>query len=299
MVKFWESFLRLQNYIYGNNASSNSSCPSSSAKWCVDDFDGYKLCIDNPTIFPTCILALVIGIYASKHIGQLPEKFATRWLYQLTFFLYGIMMTSAGILHCFLDDKQKLSTIVENTNANSFEFIQLFVTIIDVGLTTSIAVSFLFCGLCDIQFLNPLAMVTRWLLLGSYCTVFLLWTLGIVNEWNWTFNVLYLGVIFVSCSIYLLTQLSIKKNRRALAALFVGGIYGGIGLLATTSFGSEHVCQSEGPFWSQYVGPEFIWFLFSDISIAFVFIYVIRANQEKKTIINNYPIDIEKNPKAF
>jgi hypothetical protein len=118
--------------------------------------------------------------------------------------------------------------------------------------------------------------------------------LGILNEWKWIRNVLYLGVIAVSCFIYLITQLCIKTSRRALPVLFVAGIYGGLGLLAT-SYGAEHICQSEGPFWSQYFGPEFIWFLFSDISMAFVFVYVIRSNQERKiSMKKSNNINIEK-----
>ncbi|UJR20559.1 hypothetical protein I4U23_023686 [Adineta vaga] len=298
MVKFFQHFLRLQNFIDGNGPSSNSSCPSSPAKWCVNDYDGSSFCIENPSILPTCMLALLIGLYCSKRIYQLPGKFPVRYYYQLTFFLYGIMMTSAGILHCFLDDKQKLSTLLQSTNDSSMDFIQLIVTIIDVGLTTSIAVSFLFCGLCDIRLLNPQSTVTRCLLFISYFIVFLLWTLGLINQWEWTFSVLYLDVIAVCCFIYLITQLCLKSSRHALPALFVGGMYGAIGLLAT-SFGAEHICASEGPFWSQYFGPEFIWFLFSDMSMAFLFIYVIRSHQGKKSTIKSYPIDIEKLPEKF
>jgi hypothetical protein len=164
--------------------------------------------------------------------------------------------------------------------------------------SSNVAVSFFFCGLCDIRFLNPQSPSTRYLLFSSYFTVFVLWTLGILNQWKWTFFVLYFGVVAVGCSIFLLTQLCIKSNRPALPSLFVGGLYGAIGLFAT-SFGAEHVCQSEGPFWSQYIGPEFIWFLFSDISMAFVFIYVVRANQNKQVISERYPIDIENFPEKF
>jgi len=298
MLQFTEGLFRLQNYIYGNNQSSNSSCPSSPVKWCIDEYDGYKFCIQNPTVLPTCILALLIGLFCSKRISKLPGKFPARWFYHLTFFLYGIMMTSAGILHCFLGDHKNLSNILQNTDDNSMEFISLLVAVIDAGLTTNIAITFLFCGLCDIGFLNPKIILTRIILFCIYLIVFLLWTLGILNNWKWIFYTLYVGVISICCLIYLLTQLCIKSNRRALPALLVGGIYGAMGLLAT-SFGANHVCQSEGPFWSQYIGPEFIWFLFSDISMAFIFIYVLRANREKQVVIKKYDIDIEKNPEKI
>jgi hypothetical protein len=291
-------FLHVQDYSLENNSSTNSSCPSLPAKLCVNDSDGYQLCIENPTLLPTCFLALLIGLFCSQRISQLSGKFSSRWFYHLTFFLYGIMMTSAGILHCFFADQPTLSDLLANPNADSIRFLHLLVAVIDVGLTTNIALTILFCGLCDIQFLNPKSICTRCLLLILYFFVFLLWTLGILNDWNWVYDVLYLGVISICCCTYLFTQLCIKSNYRALPALFVGGLYGGMGLIAN-SVGAEHICQSEGPFWSQYIGPEFIWFLFSDISMAFIFIYVLRANQEKKLIIKKYAIDLEKYPKKF
>ncbi|CAF1135393.1 unnamed protein product [Rotaria sp. Silwood1] len=295
MVQLIKYFSHLQNYVFGTHSLGNSSCPSSPVKWC---FDEYKFCIQNPTLIPTCILALLIGLYCSKKISKLPGKFSTRWLYQLIFFLYGMMMTSAGILHCFLSDPQKLSHILRNNDIDSSLFIQLLFAIIDAGLTTNIAVTFLFCGLCDIKFLNPKSNCTCFLLISSYFIVFILWTLGILNQWSWTFLVLYLGVISVCCFIYLLTQLCIKPNCHALSALICGGIYGAIGLYAAT-YGAEYICKSEGPFWSQYFGPGFLWFLLSDISMAFIFLYVIRANEERKVIIKKYPIDIEKHPEKF
>jgi len=178
------------------------------------------------------------------------------------------------------------------------QFLQLLFSIIDVGLTSNIAITFLFCGLCDIRVLNPDSSGTRWLLFITYFSVFLCWILGILNQWNWVFYVLYMGVVVISCFIYLLTQLCIKSTRRALPVLFFAGLYGALGLLAA-SVGAQHVCESEGPFWSQYFGPEFIWDLFSDISMAFVFIYVIRANQEKKIIMRKYRIEMDKYPEKF
>ncbi|CAF3608826.1 unnamed protein product [Rotaria sp. Silwood1] len=134
MVQSMEYFSYLQNYLFENNPSSNSSCPTSPVKWCFNDIDEYKFCIRNPTLIPLYILALSIGLYCSKKISKLPGKFPTRWLYQLTFFLYGMMMTSAGILHCFLSDPQKLSHILRNNDIDSSLFIQLLFAIIDAGI---------------------------------------------------------------------------------------------------------------------------------------------------------------------
>lgn len=295
MLQYFSNF---KNYLFGSNASTNSSCPSSPAQWCFDDIEGYEFCIQNPSLIPTCILALTIGLYCSNYISKLSGKFPTRWLYQLTFFLFGIMMTSAGILHCFLNVSKNSSSFLEKNDFDTLSFLQLLVAVIDVGLTTNIAVSFSFCGLCDIKILNPNSNFTRFLLLISYFIVFLLWTLGILNNWSWTFHVLYLGVISVCCFIYVITQLFIKSNRRALPTLFFGGVYGAIGLYVT-SIGAERVCKSEGPFWSQYIGPQFLWFLFSDISVAFVFLYVVQANRAPKAVVKKCAIDIEKNPEKF
>lgn len=275
-------------------STANSSCPSKPAQWCFDDYDGTKFCITNPTLIPLCLLALAIGLYSSKRISKLPGQFPSRWFYQLAFFLYGIMMTSAGILHCFLTNKKAFS----NTNDGSYQFLQLLVTVIDVGLTSNIAITFLFCGLCDIKFFDPQSLCTRWLLFFTYFVIFLLWTVGLLNHWSWIFHVLYLGIVGISCLIFLITQLFLKPNRRAITALIVGGIYGALGLLAT-SYGAEHICKSEGPFWSQYIGPEFIWFLFSDISMAFMFVYVIRAHQENRILARRYTYAMDDYPEKI
>lgn len=278
-----------------DNSSTNSSCPSTPAQWCVNDTDGTPMCILKPTLIPTCILALLIGLLCSKRIAQFPGKFPSRYYYRLAFFLYGIMMTSAGILHCFIGDQVSLSTILADTDDDSGGFFYLLISVIDVGLTSNIAVTILFCGLCDIKFFDPKKTGTRVLLFLIYFLIFFFWTLGLLNQWEWVFNVLYFGVVAVSCAIYLLTQLCLKTNRRALALLFVAGLYGALGILAT-SFGAERICDSEGPFWSLYIGPEFIWFLFSDIAMAFVFAYVIRVNQENRIEMRTYHIDLEKHP---
>ena len=61
MSQFLEGLLPLQNYLHGDNRSSNSSCPSLPLKWCLDTFDGCNFCIQNPTLIPTTLLALLIG----------------------------------------------------------------------------------------------------------------------------------------------------------------------------------------------------------------------------------------------
>nr|AEN94437.1 hypothetical protein [Philodina roseola] len=282
-MKFLESLFRLSS----NDNETNSSCPTR-VQWCSNDSLGYQLCIYSPTVLPTCILALIIGLTTSNSLAKIPGKFPSRWFYTLTFFLYGIMMTSAGILHCFIGDERATA-----------DFLTLFVAVVDVGLTSNIAISFLFCGLCDIKFFNPKATVTKYLLFICYFTIFALWTFGILNEWSWIYHVLYDGVIVVCCGLYLLTQLCLKAGRRSLPIMIVGGIYGALGLLAT--YFSDRVCESEGPFWSQYIGPEFIWFLFSDISVAFLYLYVRRANEQNSADdqIQKYPIDFEKSPMKF
>lgn len=279
-MSFIESFL-----FDDSNSSSNSSCPTR-VQWCSNDSLGYQLCIYSPTVLPTCILALIIGLTTSNSLAKIPGKFPSRWFYTLTFFLYGIMMTSAGILHCFIGDERATS-----------DLLNLFIAVVDVGLTSNIAISFLFCGLCDIGFFNPKSSATKYLLYLCYLIIFTLWTFGIVNEWAWTYHVLYDGVIVVCCGLFLLTQLCLKSARRYLPIMFVAGIYGGLGLAATRF--SDRVCDSEGPFWAQYIGPEFIWFLFSDFSVAFLYLYVRRANENSSERIQQYPVEFEKSSMKF
>jgi hypothetical protein len=297
MLESFAHVLRWHNLLFESRASNNSSCPTKPIEWCVN-YDGCELCVRSPTLVPTCILALIIGLTCSNCIRQLPGAFPSRWFYQTAFFLFGIMMTSAGILHCFLPD-HRLSTSIEQTPADaSFPFLQLFVTVVDVGLTSNIAVTFLFAGLCDVRVFSPQSLRTRHLLFATYLLVFLLWTLSILQRWTWATLVLYDGVIVVCCFIYLLTQVFLRSARDALSTLVIGGVYGGLGLFAIT-FGAASICRSEGPFWSQYVGPEFIWFLFSDISMAFVYMYVSRVNEQRKSDVLSHTSDIEKNPGKF
>ena len=291
MSVYFDDFFR-------SNSSANSSCPSTPAKWCTDDDDAYQVCIENPSLIFPCLLALFIGLFCAKRIAKLPGAFPSRWFYQTAFFLFGIMMTTAAILHCIIGDDRVSTMNFNGTDDDPTEFFQLLVSVMDVGLTSNIAITILFCGLCDIKFFNPQATGTRYLLIIIYFFVFILWTLGILNDWQWVFDVLYLAVIGISCCVYLLTQLCLKKARRALSALAVAGIYGGFGLMAV-SVATEQICESEGPFWSQYFGPQFIWFLFSDISMAFLFVYVIRANQVKKILPRTYTINMEKYPEKF
>lgn len=281
------SEVRLPLYrIFDNtNSSSNGSCPPR-VQWCTNDAYGYQICMFSPTILPTCILALIIGMITSDSLAKVPGKFPSRWFYTLTFFLYGIMMTFAGILHCFIGDEQSTTALIP-----------LIVAVMDVGLTSNIAISFLFCGLCDVGLFNAKAKATRYLLFICYIIIFTLWTLGILNQWSWTFHVLYLNVIVVCCGIYLFTQLCLKSARRALPLMFVGGLYGSFGLAAT--YFADKVCASEGPFWSQYIGPEFIWFLFSDISVAFIYLYVKRANEQQISPKKNSFVDREKFPMKY
>jgi len=291
MTTLRDSLSNIRDSFYHINSSTNSTCPLKPAQWCIHNSAGTPFCIQKPSLIPTCILALLIGLICSKRIARLPGKFSSRYYYQTAFFLYGIMMTSAGILHCFIGDQVKSSTISDGSGS----FLQLFVTVIDVGLTSNIAITILFCGLCDVNFLNPNSSITRILLFVIYFIVFFLWTCGLLFQWKWIFNILYVGIVSICGFTYLLTQLCIKANRRALPILIVAGIYGAAGLAATT-FAANRICSSEGPFWSLYIGPEFLWFLFSDIAMAFIYGYVVRVNQENPTDMRRYTIDLEKYP---
>ncbi len=52
-------------------------------------------CITVPELIPTCIAALMIGIFYGSKLSK--EKFNGSWLYSLSFYMYGTMMSIACI----------------------------------------------------------------------------------------------------------------------------------------------------------------------------------------------------------
>ncbi|CAF0794339.1 unnamed protein product [Didymodactylos carnosus] len=245
--------------------AQNDSCPE--VKWCFCS----ELCILYPSLLPTTILALIIGLYTSKQISKL--IFPTVWYYKLTFFMYGIMMTSAGILHCIVGDSQ-------NSEPHWLSTLRLILSVMDVGLTSNIAISFMFCGLCDLNVLNPKLTFTKILVLFTFLLIFIAWTVAIIDQWQYAVKILYDYTVAICCFIYLITQLLLKHKPGVLSPLFISGLCGFIGLTASVVFAND-ICTWEGPFWAQYFSGEFIWFILSDLSVYFLYRYVVQSQKQE------------------
>jgi hypothetical protein len=54
-----------------------------------------NVCINQPELIPTCIAALIIGIFFGNKLSK--EIFKGNWLFTLVFYMYGTMMTVACI----------------------------------------------------------------------------------------------------------------------------------------------------------------------------------------------------------
>ena len=92
--------------------------------------------IQSPALLPTCVGALIIGLYCGYKTYQMKTR--GRLMYAITFAMTGVMMTFAGIYDCILPHW-----------GNPHNNIHNFFGIVDVGLTSSIGLAFFFDALID------------------------------------------------------------------------------------------------------------------------------------------------------
>lgn len=122
--------------------------------------------IRQPALIPTCLAAAVIGIYGfstitrlSKSLGKQDLKYIIMFsyvysgnpLYRVSFLSYALMMTSSMIVNCLLPNQS------QDTPPTGIAY---FVSLVDLGLTSSIAYSFAINGLIDAGALKPLSLLT-------------------------------------------------------------------------------------------------------------------------------------------
>jgi len=133
--------------------------------------DGYL--VRQPTLIPTCLLAAVIGITGFVTITRLAKTLSNP-LYRISFLSYACMMTSSMIVNCLLPN---LSQDQVPTG------IALYVSLIDLGLTSSIAYSFGINGLIDSGLLKPLSLLTYMLFFGGFGACFGGWIYIFTSGW--------------------------------------------------------------------------------------------------------------------
>ncbi|CAF1640203.1 unnamed protein product, partial [Didymodactylos carnosus] len=147
---------------------------------------------------------------------------------------------SAGILHCIVGDSQ-------NSEPHWLSTLRLILSVMDVGLTSNIAISFMFCGLCDLNVLNPKLTFTKILVLFTFLLIFIAWTVAIIDQWQYAVKILYDYTVAICSSVVF----------------------------------ANDICTWEGPFWAQYFSGEFIWFILSDLSVYFLYRYVVQSQKQE------------------
>jgi len=228
--------------------------------------------IESPALIPTCFLAAMIGFSAYSTISK--ANIAGSKFYSMTFFMFGTMMSIAGINDCLLP-----------LNGDQADFIHQFFMIMDVGLTSTIGMTFGFNGLIDIGVITEgIATFTVWGFLAGL--IFGLWFYTIEAMDYQGFMYLYVYVIGFACGLYCICEvIYLVKNRstKGFVWVFVAGLTGGFGLLCVVDSSISYwFCHTFGC----YFGGEFMWFVLSDVAMYANYKYfmsrvLMKATQEK------------------
>ncbi|EFC41821.1 predicted protein [Naegleria gruberi] len=256
--------------------------------------DGF--CITEVSLIPTCILALIVGVYTCHQIRRRFAHVRASWMYSLTFLCFAIMMTDSMFVHCFVPRPDPQS---------KYFVISMIVNLINLGGTTSIAVGFFFCGLADIKWIDGDSFQSKLAYGCSFVAVFLAWYLALINQWKNMFLILYGGMVGLFCGLYLVMQIILlarsthhegESEFRAIMYFILCGISGAVGLGAVFIWRNQ-ICSMMGPVLSPYLGPTFVWFILSDVAVYFLFKYVeetmslrdtSQVEEKKKKVYPNY-----------
>lgn len=210
---------------------------------------GDSFTITDPSLIPTCLLAALVGLYGFRTISQ-HSNTRGHVVYAMSFLMFACMMTDAMFVHCFLTGQKTL--------------LSYLVGLIDVGLTSSIGLSFLYNGLVDVGVMKENTLSSFVVMFGSYALIFCAWVYEFQHSIRDGFLILYLGIIMVGCGSYCITQVySLYKMGRWEGSgwLGVAGLAGGVGVAAI--FTNTWLCTNVSP----YLSGEFVWFLLSDVAM--------------------------------
>jgi len=216
-----------------------------------------------PFLVPLSLIALVIGIFASRNVRatQAPSS----KLYALSLFMYGIMMTSAMFADSLLG-----GWINGQAPHGVLAWAKFLIAWVDVTLTSSIAVSFFFNGLSDLGKLNEDSKTARVVMFGTYVAIGIAWFYALWINWLWAFPILYLLLVFLACSGYVLCELIYlcRGNARGLGHLIAAGAFGLLGLLCLVMYPPK-LCIVFTSWW----GNSEWWFFFSNCAVWSVYQY--------------------------
>lgn len=270
----WPSVRDVAFFFSGEDGSTiqnvTSPCSMSPANTCDEVVvDGLK--VVSPMIIPSCLCAALIGFTGFRNIRKHPNIRGSL-SYALTFGMFGVMMTDAMINDSFL-----------GPNGNPKSVVDIIIAVLDVGLTSSIALSFTFDGLVDVGAINQRSRKTAAAMLVSYASIFAAWL------YCWTtghlglgFQYLYIYLIGVTCGAYCVLELVWLAKNLAWAPMkwvLLAGTSGGVGLaaIAVPSF-MAWLCDSLGCMFSSM----FVWFALTDVAMFSLYKYWMTRTTDPK-----------------
>jgi len=251
---------------------------------CVNSYMGpcdsaviFGLKMQGPEVIPCCMLAAYIGISSFIKIRKYPNVIGWN-SYSWTFLMFGIMMSSAGLVDSVL-------AYVGNPN----DWLHWILMEIDLGLTSSIGVSFFFDGLVDTGLINEDSKATKVSMMVTYASMFIGW--GVVFHYQWWngFIYMYIMLIFFTCGFYVIMEfVHIIRQRlfNGLGWVALGAFSGGLGLAAIAYPPWDMwLCHNFGC----HLAGNFVWFALSDVSMYSLFrFYMSRVDKMAALKIERY-----------
>ncbi len=208
--------------------------------------------VSDPFIVPTSLLAGTIGVLCGTALWRKGMR-----VQALPELMFAFMMLTAMVAHCFS------ASLMNGLGQEVFWFV-------DAAATSTVALTFGFIGLLDVgvlkddnSFLGYLFLADLPVVAGWYYAFFVQYNPAVQDL---AFKWLYVVLILVTCGFFGIVQLYfIVKGR------FVGGL---VPLLVACSAGYVGIRTMQLCSWPDVrFSGEVWWFLLSDISMYFLYVY--------------------------
>jgi uncharacterized membrane protein len=261
--------------IWGSNntlsAGNETMCLNSTLFAICDTIvvNGYP--IEQPELLPFCLIALILGLTLSKKAFEAKHHGYT--MYSIVFAMTGIMMTFAGINDSILGDQ-------------TFGLTHLLAMIVDVSLTSSIALGFFFCGLIDIGWIKDKFSTILVYFIGIFI-LFCIWTVSLIEMIEGKasqedFNLIYNTTVGAGCGGWVLIQL-IKifgqSNYKGFEYFVLAGLSGGLPFVVLFNNDFTYwLCMTAG-----CISPMIFWFAGTDFAIYYIYKYYIASSTPTET----------------
>lgn len=249
-----------------NFANDGANC---TAQVTVNGFIVY-----NPMVVPACLLAVIIGLYGGRVIRAISPKRGS-YSYSITYTMYCFMMWHSMLVHC-------ITPSIKN------DLLTAIVGLIDAGLTSCIAVSFMWNSFVDNKWLDETSCKGKAIMFGSYTLIFIAWAATFYYKFTNGFLILYAGVIAVCCGLFLVAELwylARKAKWAGISWLVLGGLFGLVGFY---SFSHPAVVCA---YFGQWLNASFWWDILSDLAMMALLKYFFASRiEEPSTSANNKAI---------